>query len=410
MGDGVLEGVRVLDFGRYIAAPFCAALLADLGAEVIRIEAIGGNDDRFVMPVTQDEGAVFLQVNRNKSSLPIDFASPRAPALMRRLVERSDVVVANLVPKALAKLGLDYETLRASKPDIILTNITAFGAEGPQRDATGFDGTGQAMSGALYLTGRSGEPFRAAVSYVDYGTALAAAFGTVAAIHARSRTGRGQEVSASLMGTALTMMNPMLIEVASGVRTRVPTGNRSPIAGPSDVFQTSDGWVMVQVIGRRMFDRWAALVGADELVDDPRFADDIRRGENGAELSRRMDAWCRPRSTHGCLAALRAARIPGCPILSPADVLREPQHREGGFFDWVGVEGIDRTVPLVAPVRLSETSRPPARPAPALGEGAAGMLRRMGFSEAEIAGLGRDGIVSLAPELGATGEASRAVA
>lgn len=393
MSGSVLSGIRVLDFGRYIAAPFCAALLGDLGAEVIRIEALGGNDDRFVMPVTEDEGALFLQVNRNKASLPIDMRHEKAPALLRRLVRHSDVVVTNMVPKALARQGLDYASLRAIKPDIILTNVTAFGADGPERDSIGFDGTGQAMSGAIHLTGTEGQPFRAAVSYVDFGTALASALGTVAAIHARSRTGEGQEVQASLLGTALTMMNPILIEEASGRRTRVPTGNRSPIAGPSDIFATADGWVMVQVIGQEMFERWARLIGAEDLLGDPRFADDTRRGENGEVLSRRMSEWCKPRTTGECLETLRAARIPGSPILSPADVLEQSQSIEGAFFEWVGVRGLDRQVPLVSPLRLSGTEMSVRQAAPALGEGADAVLRSVGLDEMEIRELRREGVL-----------------
>ncbi|MBM0206458.1 CoA transferase [Micromonospora sp. STR1s_5] len=396
MPGGVLKGVRVLDFGRYIAAPFCSALLADLGAEVIRIEGIEGNDDRFVMPVTETEGALFLQVNRNKASLPIDMRHPKAPELIRRLVAASDVVVCNMVPKALARLGLDYPSLSAIRPDIILTNVTAFGAEGPERNSLGFDGTGQAMSGALYLSGLPGQPYRAAVSYVDYGTAFASAFGTLAALLDRDRTGHGQEVKASLLGTALTMMNPILIEQASGRRVRVATGNRSPIAGPSDVFATRDGFVMVQVIGQDMFRRWLGLVGAADLEDDPRFADDIGRGENGAILSERMGAWCRDKTTEECLAALRAARIPGCPVLSPGQALDQSQVEQGGLLEWVDVEGLEQPVPLAVPIRLSRNEIGEIAPAPFLGKGIRPILNRIGFTDAEIQDLEAARVISLA--------------
>lgn len=398
MNQGILAGIRVLDFGRYIAAPFCAALLADLGAEVIRVEGVEGNDDRFVMPVTAAEGALFLQVNRNKSSLPIDMRHEKAPELIRRLVAASDVVVSNMVPKALARLGLDYPSLCAIRPDIILANVTAFGATGPERNSIGFDGTGQAMSGALHLSGLPGQPYRAAVSYVDYGTAFASAFGTLAAILDRSRTGRGQEVNTSLLGTALTMMNPILIEQASGRRVRVATGNRSPIAGPSDVFATRDGFVMVQVIGQEMFRRWVALVGAQDLEDDPRFADDIGRGENGVVLSDRMGAWCRDKTTQECLEALRVARIPGCPVLSPGEALDERQLREGGLLDWIEVAGLDRRVPLALPVHLSGAGTREIVRAPSLGEGARPILRSIGLTDREIAALEQEGVIRLADD------------
>ncbi len=402
---GILEGVRILDFGRYIAAPYCAALLADLGAEVIRIERPGGNDDRYVMPVGPDgEGAVFLQMNSNKRSLTLELGHPESGGVLRRLVESSDVVVANLPPRALARFGLDYAALSAIKPDIILVSVTAFGSRGPEKDSIGFDGTGQAMSGAMALTGLPGQPFRSATSYVDYGTGLSAAYGALAALLSRFRTGKGRHVEASLLGTALAIMNPVLIEEATNARSRKPIGNRSPIAGPSDLFATRDGWVMVQVIGQDMFERWARLVDAPELVADPRFADDLGRGEHGEILSRRMAQWCAERSSQACLAALRAARLPGCPVLSPAEALSEPQHREGGFFDWVEQPGLAMPVPIVAPpARLAGAGAGDAdgdqdataarRPAPRLGADTERILDAIGYSARDIAGLRGAGVI-----------------
>lgn len=394
MSEGILHGIRVLDFGRFIAAPYCASLLGSLGAEVIRIEPPEGNDDRYVMPVSPDAGAMYLQVNQNKSSLPIDLRHPRATEVTHRLVRNADVVIANMVPKTLAKVGLDYEALRKLRDDIILTNITAYGPAGPQHNSIGFDGTGQAMSGAIHLSGWENQPFRAAVSYVDFGTALASAFATLAAIHEHSRSGRGQEVQTSLLGTALTMMNPMLIEEASGERSRSPIGNRSPIAGPSDIFATADRWIIVQVIGQQMFERWTSIVGAPHLLDDPRFSDDIGRGERGEVLSSFMSDWCRERSSAECLEILRSARIPCSPVLSPAEALAEPQNRENGLVDWKSVAGLKRALPFLTPFRLSAT---PARKAaaPSLGAGSRAVLRGSGFSEAEIDDLHEAGVISV---------------
>ena len=394
MSEGILHGIRVLDFGRFIAAPYCASLLGSLGAEVIRIEPPEGNDDRYVMPVSPDAGAMYLHVNQNKASLPIDLRHPRATEVTHRLVRHADVVIANMVPKTLAKVGLDYEALRQLKDDIILTNITAYGPAGPQLNSIGFDGTGQAMSGAIHLSGWENQPFRAAVSYVDYGTALASAFATLAAIYEHSHSGRGQEVQTSLLGTALTMMNPMLIEEASGERSRSPIGNRSPISGPSDIFATTDRWIIVQVIGGQMFERWTRIVGAQHLLDDPRFSDDIGRGEHGAVLSSLMSDWCRERSSAECLEILRAARIPCSPVLSPAEALAERQNLENGLLDWKSVSGLKQPLPFLAPLQLSAT---PARKtvAPGLGEGSRAVLRGSGFSDAEIDDLSEAGVVSV---------------
>ncbi|HVO47104.1 MAG TPA: CoA transferase, partial [Steroidobacteraceae bacterium] len=175
----LLEGVRVLDFGRYVAGPYCATLLGYLGADVIRIERRGGGEDRFIAPVTADgEGAVLFQTACNKRSLTLEIGRPEAREVLERLIATADVVVANLPPAALASLGLDYASLRAIRPDIISVTQTAFGDEGPYRDRGGFDGIGQAMSGAMYITGKPGSPAKAAAPYVDFSTAALAAFGT----------------------------------------------------------------------------------------------------------------------------------------------------------------------------------------------------------------------------------------
>src|SRR5215470_5841518 len=208
MSQSVLDGIRVLDFGRYVAGPYCATLLGYLGADVIRIERREGGEDRYIAPVTTgSEGAVFLQTSCNKRSLTLNLGHPRAREIVTRLVQWTDVVVANMPPATLQAAGLDYQSLCRIKPDVILTSQTAFGHTGPYRDRGGFDGVGQAMSGAMYITGVPGAPAKAAAPYVDFSTATLAAFGTLAALIHRLRTGEGQEVKTTLLGTALAVFN-----------------------------------------------------------------------------------------------------------------------------------------------------------------------------------------------------------
>lgn len=388
---GSLAGLRVLDFGRFIAAPLCAQLLANEGAEVIRIEPPEGAPDRSTMPLgIEGRGGLYLQLNANKRSLALDFMVPAGRAVLERLIATADVVVANLPHRALHQLGLDHESLCAIRSDIILTTVSAFAHDGMDRDTVGFDGTGQALSGAMHLTGTGERPMRAAVSYVDYSTGISAAFATLSAVLERNRSGRGQHVQVSLMGTALTMMNPMLMEEAAGYRTRRPMANRSPIAGPSDLFRARDGWIMVQVIGDAMFRRWTELVERPELTADPRFRTDSDRGDNGEALSAIMSDWCATRTTEECLAALKARRLPASHCLTPAETLR----LEGlsDYAETVQVDGVG--IPLVnRAIRTRASSDRETRIAPELGADTRALLLGLGLSGEEIAALQRDRII-----------------
>src|SRR5262249_48609932 len=290
---GVLDGIRVLDFGRYIAGPYCAALLAEHGAEVIRIEKREGSEDRFQAPVTRTgDGALCIEMNRSKSGRTLDRMRSEGREVVKRLVQPADVVAPNLPPQTLAAMGLDYASLTAIKPDVILTTVSAYGRGGPYSDRVGFDGVGQVMSGAVYMTGEEDQPYRAQVPWVDFGTALHCAFGTMAALMHRRATGEGQMVEGALLATAVTLGNALLIEQAVKKPDRVPTGNRGQTAAPVDIFKTRDGWILVQVIGDPLFRRWAKLMGEDSWLKDPRFKDDISRGDNGAMVSERMARWC----------------------------------------------------------------------------------------------------------------------
>src|SRR5215831_10516296 len=208
MPNGPLAGIRVVDFGRFIAGPYCAMLLADMGADVIRVDRRQGSEDRYLAPVAATgEGTYFLSLNRNKRSLTLDTAKPESAEIIRRLAARADVVVANLPIDVLKKMGLDYDALCAIKPDIILARVSTFGPDGPYAQRLGFDTVAQAMSGAMSLTGFPGAPVRDAVPFEDFGTALHTAFGVMVALYHRAHTGQGQLVDGSLLATGVTFMH-----------------------------------------------------------------------------------------------------------------------------------------------------------------------------------------------------------
>ena len=393
--NGVLAGVRVLDFGRYIAGPYCAALLADLGADVIRVERRGGGEDRWVAPVGGDGvGAMFLAMNRNKRAMTLDPACPEGREIVKKLVATADVVVANLPPEVLRALALDLESLRTIKPDIILTTVTAFGAGGPWSHRHGFDGIGQAMCGSAYLTGTPEQPMRASIAWVDCGTAALTAFGTLAALMARGRTGRGQKVEGALLRTAVAFNNATLVEQQVARPDRVATLNRGQTAAPADLFRTRDGWIVIHVIGRPMFERWARLMGEEHWLADPRFQDDPSRGDHGEVISQRMAEWTGGRTTAEALAELERAKIPAGPLYSPQQALEDAHIRAAGLLVDRDYPGLPRPVPLApTPVDLSETPGGFRSPPPKIGEHTDAILAELGYGRDEIARLREKNVI-----------------
>jgi crotonobetainyl-CoA:carnitine CoA-transferase CaiB-like acyl-CoA transferase len=392
---GILDGIRVLDFGRYIAGPYCAALLAEHGADVIRIEKRDGSEDRFVAPVGEDGvGALFLQMNRNKRSLTLDPMAAEGQEVVRRLVRTADVVVANLPPQTLAAMRLDYESLRSVKPDIILTTSTAYGHGGPYGERVGFDGIGQVMSGAVYMTGEPDRPYRASVAWVDFGTALHCAFGTLLALMARRQTGQGQKVEGALLATAVTFTNAMLIEQAVISADRVPTGNRGQTAAPVDLYRTTDGWIICQVVGEPLYRRWAKLMGEPHWLSDPRFKDDLARGDHGILISERMQRWTGERSTAEALDILGRERVPAAKVLKPQETLDDPQVRAMGFLTPLDYPGLPRPAPVAeVPVWLTQTPGGIRHRAPLLGEHTDAILAEIGYAAAAIAELRRKRVI-----------------
>jgi crotonobetainyl-CoA:carnitine CoA-transferase CaiB-like acyl-CoA transferase len=393
--SGVLAGIRVLDFGRYIAGPYCAALLADLGADVIRIERREGGEDRWVAPVTEDGvGAMYLVMNRNKRAMTLDPSCPEGREIVRKLVATADVVVANLPPEVLRALALDLESLRRVKPDIILTTVTAFGAGGPWSHKHGFDGIGQVMCGSAYLTGTPEQPMRAAVAWVDCGTASLAAFGTLAALMAREKTGRGQKVEGALLRTAVAFNNPALVEQQVIQPNRVATLNRGQTSAPSDLFRTKDGWIIAYAIGNPMFARWARLMGEDHWLTDPRFKDDEARGDHGEIISKRMAEWAAKRTTAEALAELERAKIPGGPLYTPQQALDDAHIRAAALLSDTDYPGLPRRAPLApTPVDLSETPGRFRQSAPTLGEHTDAILIELGYDPAAIASLREKSVI-----------------
>lgn len=381
----VLDGIRVIDFGRYIAGPYCTGLLADLGATVIRVEKSSGGEDRFIAPLEDGTGAGYLQVNRGKRCLTLDPSTPQGKEIVRKLILSADVVSTNFPPTVQKKFGLDYAALRQIKEDIILVSTTAFGDSGPYRDRVGFDGIAQAMCGSVYLAGTEEQPQRGIAAHVDYSTALSGLAGTLAALMEKQKSGKGQHVQVDLLRTALTIMNPQLIEQSATQINRIATGNRGQLSAPTDIYKCTDGWVILQVVGQPLFERWARMVGVEEWIEDERFKSDILRGQNGQVISDKMSLWCSARSVVEVIDSCETVRIPCAPVYSPQQTLNDPHVQQAGYFEQMPYPGLSKEVPIAkAPFKLSHSPVRIQSRAPTLSEHTEEILSEIGYSTAEI--------------------------
>lgn len=396
MTEGVLSGIRVLDYGRYVAGPYCATLLGYLGAEVIRVERRGGGEDRFIAPLaTTGEGAVFLQTACNKKSLTLDPKSDQGREITAKLIATADVIVANLPAASLRAMGLDYDSVRAIRPDCILATQSAFGDQGPYANRGGFDGVGQAMSGAMYMTGIPGAPAKSAAPYVDFSTAVLSAFGVLAALLERGRSGRGQRVDSTLLGTALAVFNSHLVEQSVARPNRVGTGNRVQTSAPSDVFATRDGHVLLHCVGNGLFRRWARLMGDEaRWLADPRYGSDQSRADHADDILARTREWCAERTTDAAIRELDAAGVPAGPVQTLQQALDDPQVLAMGFLRSVDFPGLPQPA-MVAdlPVRLSGTPGGIRERPPRLGEHTDTILGDLGYDASAIRALRAAGVV-----------------
>jgi crotonobetainyl-CoA:carnitine CoA-transferase CaiB-like acyl-CoA transferase len=373
---GSLDGLTVLDLTSHLSGPYAAMMLADHGAEVIKIEPPSGDSARGMPPFVNGESAPFMSWNRNKSGVVLDLKADEGREALLALADGADILIENYRPGVMDRLGLGWSVLRERNPRLIYAAISGFGQTGPYRDRGGFDLMTQGMSGLMSVCGpEDGPPHRLPIAISDVAAGMFLAFGIVAALEARHRTGRGQLVETSLLEAATSLgVYEAAHYFATG--TRPPRiGQRHRASSPYQVFATADGYITIGGSQQKFFEALCALLGAPELTGDPRFRRGADRVKNNDALVALLQEKLSVRSTADWLAVLHEARIPAGPVLHYDEVLTDPQilardmvveteHPETGRFRTLGV-----------PVKLSETPGGVRWPAPRLGEHTDEVLR-----------------------------------
>jgi crotonobetainyl-CoA:carnitine CoA-transferase CaiB-like acyl-CoA transferase len=392
-----LRGIRILDLSRVLAGPLGTMVLADLGADVIKVERVGVGDDlrAWGPPFTGDgESAYFLAVNRNKRSITLDLKHPRGRQLLRDLARHADVLVENFRVGTMDELGVGWDALREDNPRLVYCALSAFGTDGPYRDLPGYDLIIQAMGGLMSVTGDpDGEPMRAGVAVVDVIAGLYVAIGVLAALRDRERTGIGQRVDLSLLGVELAS----LVNVANNylIAGALPSrlGNAHPSIAPYEVYPTADGHVAVAVATEAQWRRFGEAVGASWLVHDPRVATNGRRVEHRAWLTETIAAIIAPFETDALVARLRAADVPCGPVNTIDRILDDPHVAGQGLitrFRWA-----DETLRVIgSPLQFSGSAADEPLPPPRLGQDTEAVLSDLlGLGEEVVEELRRDGVV-----------------
>lgn len=373
-----LDGVRVLDFTRVLAGPYCTALMADLGADVIKVEAAHGDDYRHIGPFDQGESLLFQSVNRGKRSIVLDLKSEDAIATVKGLLRDTDVLVENFRPGVMAKLGLGVDALRAEFPALVYVSVSGFGQTGSNATKPAYDIIIQAMSGLMDATGEpEGAPTMVGEALADVAGGLFAAWGTMVALFERSRTGKGRHVDVALFD-ALTSMLPILAcrtLMTDDAPTR--TGNRHPLSAPFGTYPASDGHFAVAVLNDRLFASFCEVIEQPDLTQDPRFATDPLRRENEPALAERIERWAGNRPVAEIVAALSAKGIPASEIQSATQAWASPQAIERGLASEVEHPVLGRLNIPEQPVHFSGVPRGGRKAAPALNADAADILARL---------------------------------
>ena len=392
----LLDGLRVLDLSRVMSGPFCTAMLADLGAEVIKIEQPGrGDDARGFGPYKDGESAYFMLLNRGKRSVTVDLKSPEGVKLVKDLAAKSDAVVENFRPGVTTRLGVDYDALRTVNPRLVYASISGFGRESPLADRPALDLAIQAMSGLMSVTGsKDGGPQAVGESIADVATGMFAAWGIMAALFERERSGEGRFLEVAMLDSVFSMLLTPLSRLLYLGETPGRVGNRHPETYPVDLFSTATGDIVLAVTSDAAFERFSKAIGQAELASDPRFSSYDARNLNEDALRPIIAAWTSARTVEEVIAALGEAAIPCAPVWSLASVVNSEHARDRRLVGEARHADLGAVPVVPQPVRFLTREAGEAQEIPCIGEHTHSVLRDvLGMDEADIAALADKNVI-----------------
>ncbi len=396
--SGPLAGLKVLEMGQLIAGPFAGKTLADFGAHVVKIEPPGAGDPLRKWRLLKDGTSVWWQVqSRNKQSIALDLRTAEGQDIVRKLATESDVLIENFRPGAMEGWGIGPDDLLALNPRLIVLRISGYGQTGPYRNRPGFGVVAEAMGGLRHLTGEPGRvPVRVGISLGDTLAALHGVIGILLALQHRHATGQGQVIDVALYEAVFNCMESLLPEFSAFGAVRGPAGSALPGIAPTNAYLCSDGgYALIAGNGDSIFRRLMALIGRDDLANDPALADNAGRVARVAELDQVIGEWTRQRSVDEVMAALDAASVPAGRIYTVEDIAKDPHYQARGMLDKVQMDdGTELTVPGVVP-KLSRSPGARHRNAPRLGQDTEQVLREVGLNEDQIRTLIERGIVEV---------------
>ncbi len=383
-----LAGIHILDFSHVQSGPICTVMLADMGAEVVKIEPFIG--DQFREPM---EGANFFNFNRNKRAMALNLKTPEGKEIVLKLAKKSDVVVENFLPGSMDKLGLGYEAINQIRPGIIYCSISGFGQDGPFRHRPAYEPILQAMSGIMDSTGESDRPpVRIRPAMIDYCTGSNAAFAIAAALLERGKTGQGQRIDIALLDVALYAMAPYVTQFKRRGELPERAGSAQPSGGAIQNFETRDGLIYVVAGTDHMFRNLCRVLNLESMAKDPRYATRKQRAECRTEISEVLNRETRKYSSRELEAKLLAADVACGMVRTVGDIVEEPHVQARALLEEVDYPSLGKIVAVKTPIYFSGKEAPFRRRAPRLGENTAEILKELGYSEEEIQALIRKGV------------------